>query len=317
MEDILVSDDPVRLATERANNCPLDFSRWSDAPAVEACVDQVYREMEMEGLTPKRQARYQSQLRDHLKAILLDLYAVCRSDPTRYLSFYRSPRGYQRPKLKSNSHRRYSQASAWVSFDNVKRVTDFLERSGYIEKIIPGYRNPQNPDKSKLSLMRATDKLLKLMRKDHEVLLPMIKPSEGDKAREIIILKGAKKDGEKRTKLKPYRDDDDTRRMRSNLEKINQVLERSSILLDLSDEELRKLHQRIRDDRDSTIDPEKKRGLIDFSRKSLKRIFNDGSFESGGRFYGGWWQNIPREYRPFIRLNSKDVVECDYCWLPH
>jgi hypothetical protein len=315
MEVVLASVDAVRLATERANNCPLDFSRWSDVPAVEACVDQVYREMELEGLTPKRQARYQGHLRDHLKVILLDLYAVYRSDPARYLSFYRSPRGYQKPKLKSDFHKRYSQASAWVSFDYVKRVTDFLERSGYIEKIILGYRNPQNPDKSKLSLMRATDKLFQLMRQDHKVLLPMVKPRDGDRANEVIILKGAKKDGEPRAKPKAYRDNDDTRRMRSNLDQINQLLEQFSILLEISDEELRKLHQRIRNERDSTIDPEKKRGLIDFSRKSLRRIFNDGSFDFGGRFYGGWWQNIPREFRPFIRLDSKDVVECDYSGL--
>ena len=34
-----------------------------------------------------------------------------------------------------------------------------------------------------------------------------------------------------------------------------------------------------------------------------------------GRFFGGWWQNIPREYRKYIRLDDKHVVECDYSGL--
>ena len=33
---------------------------------------------------------------------------------------------------------------------------------------------------------------------------------------------------------------------------------------------------------------------IDVTQKRLRRIFNNGSFQQGGRFYGGWWQNIPK-----------------------
>ena len=28
------------------------------------------------------------------------------------------------------------------------------------------------------------------------------------------------------------------------------------------------------------------------SNKFVRRIFNNGTFEEGGRFYGGWWQRI-------------------------
>lgn len=273
--------------------------------------------MELEGLTPKSQTSYQEQLRNHIRVILLDLYSVFRSDPTRYLSFYRSPRGYgtAREKAKPRIPKRYLKDTAWVSYDHVVRVTNFLEEKGYIDEIVPGYPDLTNPDKSKLSLMRATGKLIKIMREDYKVLLPMVKPtvSEKDDERiETIILKRIKQDGDRKAKLKAYRDNAETRRIRQNLDQLNELLNKTCILLDISDEELQQLHQRIRNERDNTIDEDKKRGLIDFSRKRLRRIFNNGSFEFGGRYYGGWWQNIPREYRQYIRLNGKDVVECDY-----
>lgn len=48
------------------------------------------------------------------------------------------------------------------------------------------------------------------------------------------------------------------------------------------------------------------------SKRTLYRVFNDGTFEHGGRFYGGWWQNIPSNYRRFITINGLPTVETDY-----
>ena len=45
---------------------------------------------------------------------------------------------------------------------------------------------------------------------------------------------------------------------------------------------------------------------------SLYRVFNDTDFTNGGRFYGGWWQVIPSEYRTRIRINEKRTVELDF-----
>ena len=35
-------------------------------------------------------------------------------------------------------------------------------------------------------------------------------------------------------------------------------------------------------------------------------------FEEGGRFYGGWWQGIPGDYRTFITIDGKRTVQLDY-----
>jgi len=50
---------------------------------------------------------------------------------------------------------------------------------------------------------------------------------------------------------------------------------------------------------------------IDFTRNRLYRIFNE-DFTSGGRFYRGWWQNIPRELRQHITIDGEPCSELDY-----
>ena len=46
--------------------------------------------------------------------------------------------------------------------------------------------------------------------------------------------------------------------------------------------------------------------------KFTRRIFNNSSFEEGGRFYGGWWQRVDGSHRQRIRLNNLPTVEIDY-----
>ena len=55
-------------------------------------------------------------------------------------------------------------------------------------------------------------------------------------------------------------------------------------------------------------------GAVRFGAASnqLYRVFNRGSFSYGGRFYGGWWQNIPSESRAGITIDGIQTVEMDY-----
>ena len=43
-----------------------------------------------------------------------------------------------------------------------------------------------------------------------------------------------------------------------------------------------------------------------------RRIFNNGTFYDGGRFYGGWWQRIDGSYCKDIRMNDLSTVKIDY-----
>lgn len=47
-------------------------------------------------------------------------------------------------------------------------------------------------------------------------------------------------------------------------------------------------------------------------RATLYRVFNDGRWDHGGRFYGGWWQEIPSGWRRDITINDKPTIELDY-----
>ena len=42
-----------------------------------------------------------------------------------------------------------------------------------------------------------------------------------------------------------------------------------------------------------------------------KRQFNE-TFERGGRFYGGFWQQVGKDHRKHIRLNGERVIEIDF-----
>lgn len=96
-------------------------------------------------------------------------------------------------------------------------------------------------------------------------------------------------------RLARYSDTQETKAMRSNLHRLNNLLDGTDIALT----------------RQASL-------LTDFDdkysgeRTELYRIFNKGSFQQGGRFYGGWWQHARRYLRPFITINGKPTVEADY-----
>ena len=104
-----------------------------------------------------------------------------------------------------------------------------------------------------------------------------------------------------------YDDDKDTERWRNNLKKINRCFLRHIIDLRIKDKEVIELQDRLL--REDNKEP------FDLTKKVLVRIFTNKSFVSGGRFYRGWWQNIPSEYRKFITLDSKVTTEFDYSQL--
>lgn len=54
--------------------------------------------------------------------------------------------------------------------------------------------------------------------------------------------------------------------------------------------------------------------LITPHHRHLHRVFN-GTFERGGRLYGGWWQTLPREHRKHIRIDGESAVNVDYSTL--
>ena len=109
---------------------------------------------------------------------------------------------------------------------------------------------------------------------------------------------------------------DEVKRMQDNLYEINSFLAKQCISLDLDDYQLKELAESMKkkNQQDNNDEPDDSESdcFFDPRRVQLVRIFARGSMEKGGRFYRGWWQQIPSEHRPHIRINDRNTVEIDY-----
>jgi hypothetical protein len=283
----LTDEELQQKAEDLGHSRPLYAWRVTEHPEVKDVIAALFAEMEEQGLVSKR---YSDQLRSNLTTIVLDLYVAYLTDPKLYVSYSRNRSDYGKGSRNK---------AIFLSYVHVIKSVDFLISNQYAEAI-PGFRDPQNPYRSKLSRMRATEKLIHLFKKKKVVPGMMNR----DKDEPLLILKDENK------KPVDFVETEETKRMTESLRVINKALEKFAILLYVTDEELKKLNERMKKNPDPG-----KRGPIDFKNKRLRRIFNNSSFQQGGRFYGGWWQNIPREYRKYIRMDGKHVVECDYSGL--
>ena len=117
----------------------------------------------------------------------------------------------------------------------------------------------------------------------------------------------------------PIPEEVDATRITQNLKRINQFLNQQAIALCVKDFTLREIAQRMavgqRKRRYTYVKEMNYPLTFTFDQVQLKRVFSRSSMEQGGRFYGGWWQFIPKEYRPHITINGLATVEIDYSGL--
>ena len=186
-----------------------------------------------------------------------------------------------------------------LTYRQVKAAFEGMIECRFIEITSKG-----NHFKELLTGFVATDQLLERLEnlEGHPAFVLSPDPDE-----ETIILRN-KIDGHKVDV--DYADTPKTERFRSNLKKINQCFMKHWADLRIKDTEVQRLAERILQDQDK--EP------IDLTRRTLTRIFANGSFDEGGRLYRGWWQNVPSEYRPFITIDEAVTTEYDYSQLsPH
>ena len=89
--------------------------------------------------------------------------------------------------------------------------------------------------------------------------------------------------------------------MHEALVRINNKLKETLVNLKVTDGQFEEINKRLSND--------KNRQIVDFSNRYIVRKFTNGTFDSRGRFYGGWWMDVPREYRKFIKTLSKPTAE--------
>ncbi len=103
---------------------------------------------------------------------------------------------------------------------------------------------------------------------------------------------------------------------KSNLNKINKELTKHCIALDLDDKTLslieKELIRNVQKDKEYKFWKEHIHYSLNFSLVALRRIFSNNSLKLGGRFYGGWWQSLPRKYRPHTTIDGYKTSEVDF-----
>jgi hypothetical protein len=189
----------------------------------------------------------------------------------------------------------------------VMRVLDALHSLGWIEISI-GFKNRDG--ENIVSTLTAAGELLDVFKNSKFVWRHM-----GPQRQDVIVLKSF--DPKTKSKIQSeFNDNNEIRVWRKNLQAYNKFIASHAICLSIENHNLEKLVTRMANEKYqlnwSFGDNKKKPRIFNYLHTQLRRIFSRGSFELGGRFYGGWWQFIPSEYRPFITINGLPTVEVDY-----
>ena len=268
------------------NSRSLDVHVWSDYPEINHLVDALWKTYFQPIEVIRRGPKPKATQKSHLKVLLIDLYVCWANDHTMYLAVHMSKSGW-----KANSRYNALYLSSQM-IDIVRRLVD-LEYLDFHK----GYEG-------RLSRIRVTDRLHFLF---HSIVVPL-RAISFHRSQEVLELRG---DADTKTSIsKPkleYTDTDATAEMRAILLAYNALLERSHL-------DICSLEQPFID-RNITKGPrqgEQIRIHIDHRNIFVKRVFNGGSWELGGRFYGGWWQLIDKDLRSDIMINDKPTVEIDY-----
>jgi len=255
----------------------------------------------LHGLTYKEQRGVIYQRHKLCKLMLDALYqAYCSQLTNTGVALPLSPRYYTNND--SNNTLSFSYREVRLVFNSLKSLGWIKSEKGYL---------PEG-GKGVPTAMRADGELAKTFKSNFEPWL-RVSPS-GDP----LIMKSKNAIKANRVKL-PIPNSAKTRLMRTNLNAINNLLSEQAVCLNLTNDQLKAMCQEMAD-RNYKIDKYDPQGTrkprtLNFSHVHLRRIFARGQMNLGGRFYGGWWQNIPKDYRRYITINGCQTVEVDFSTL--
>ncbi|MDC8755007.1 hypothetical protein OIK40_10195 [Erythrobacter sp. sf7] len=269
-------------ATESAPALTWSRTPLSERAAIAAnalCAELAGGEVRQRALRPNDKQR----LDQTVTAFALELYVARRDGGS----------GLRRYSRAQDTYRKRNRYAAWpVTHTTVCKVADWLIASGYADATLGHYRRypefGENAGVGKQSRIRATEKLVSFF-EDRGVTPGHV--GFASWVESVVLREG--RGGEERGKRDiDYADTADTIRMRANLQRINAFLAQFRISVS----------------RDSGP-------VVDLPPFVLRRIFSRGSFERGGRFYGGPWLELPSEDRPALLINGEEVVELDFSGL--
>lgn len=225
----------------------------------------------------------------HMKVVLLNLYWANHLSPERWVGISLNNNRYGIP-IRYNVQR--------IEVHPLKKVTNGLASMGYI--IIKLGFLDRVRHIGRCTRIQATTKLLDLLNREYEFSIDIIgrHPDE-----ETIVLK----DDDKIPTY--YEDTRETMKMRRFLNQYNEFIQKTYIDVDymgyIHHKELIGINVEHSDKYPMHLH-------FDLSKKKLRRVFNRDSFRCGGRFYGGFWTEMPSKLRLRLIISCQKVIECDY-----
>jgi len=199
-----------------------------------------------------------------LRVLLANLLVVGRKGSGKWLAISRNRNNYGRKSLPP----RYNPARIT---HRVVKLLDGLRDNGLVE-MKRGF-NDRRTGRGFVTRVRPSGSLVEIFEE-----LPIEEAPAKDPRAEGIVMRDRKK------VLIDYVETAETRRKRSQLDRINHGIAKARIELP-----------------DGTV-----------LRGPLCRIFNNGCWTHGGRFYGGDWESLPKGVRKQIQIDGQPTVERDY-----
>ena len=196
-----------------------------------------------------------------------------------------------------------------IGFKITMSVIRAMEKLGWIY-MDKGYRT--SDDAGEVTRVWAAGDLLKVFQKLGLVW------EEMQPLAEVVVLRNYDSKSKKKYK-QVLPQSDPVRKMGPNLRKFNKFINQQVICLDMNKSFYQRLAGELAYGQKANKYQYTREGsfpkYLDFTMVQLRRIFARNSMKLGGRFYGGWWQFIPKKYRVYITINWLTTIEVDYSGL--
>ena len=232
--------------------------------------------------------------------IVLNLFVAYEEDKMQVVGISRDSNYWDgRDKPYNNSN---------LSYSFMVTALDVLDKHKLI-KVVQEGKQGQYGNPGTATRYRASKSLIKLCKRDSLDIVDINVSLDFP----VIRLRGKKP---KKTLFNPFpkgklinfKQTPQIKIMQAMVREINQHLSITDINLYLSHAEEEALNERMVNKKK---EEEGKEDRVRYHHKYLYRVFNE-DFEHGGRFYGGFWQQIPSEYRQRITIDNFLTFEMDY-----
>jgi hypothetical protein len=283
------------------NSRALDVHRWSEYPQVNIFIDGLWETFAShypEYIATKRGKQPKTKPKNQFKVLLLDLFVCWQEDEDQCIGISRNVNAY----LSVDSRYNKLHISKLII-----KLTDQLTELGWVD-FINGSYNHEDPSKNRTSRIKPADYLIKRFA-EAEFGIDSIGTAEG---RECIILKSKTLEldalGNEATINEEieYEDTQETEVMRSSLRRYNDLLQRTHI--DIRDLDKPIIEKEVQ----TKFGPRTYKVKVTQSNKFVRRIFSNASWESHGRLYGGFWQQVNEDTRSRIFIDHHETIEVDF-----